>query len=246
MEENSFPRPPCGGRPSAARSSCQAAYFYPRPPCGGRLFCRVPPRAACGISIHVPLAGDDHQPRRAVRAPQLISIHVPLAGDDSSGSASASASRISIHVPLAGDDTRHLRLCQNCPRFLSTSPLRGTTHRPKVLQTNFYDFYPRPPCGGRPGAQTFRADQENFYPRPPCGGRRFSKSGRGRCYFISIHVPLAGDDIIAVTRGKLHQPFLSTSPLRGTTHPRPAIIAVTRDFYPRPPCGGRRQGAADL
>ena len=57
--------------------------------------------------------------------------------------------------------------------FLSTSPLRGTTD-----------------CGG---------DREvtlmNFYPRPPCGERLGSDNGALAPTMISIHVPLAGNDI---------------------------------------------------
>ena len=154
----------------------------------------------------------------------FISIHVPLAGDD--GWIRYSDSRrfcISIHVPLAGDD-------QGRP-----------ARRPA-----FWDFYPRPPCGGRLNRLPGQRRNEHFYPRPPCGGRlgdldgRASVSGflstsplrgttarRFRCFRqsrISIHVPLAGDDAV----------------------PAPHRLRRTADFYPRPPCGGRRGSATFL
>ena len=34
-----------------------------------------------------------------------------------------------------------------------------------------YDFYPRPPRGGRPSGSTSNGLWGNFYPRPPRGGR---------------------------------------------------------------------------
>ena len=37
-----------------------------------------------------------------------------------------------------------------------------------------YDFYPRPPRGGRPSAKQSCGPHSNFYPRPPRGGRQRS------------------------------------------------------------------------
>ena len=61
-----------------------------------------------------------------------ISIHVPLAGDDLGEKLPWGLVPISIHVPLAGDD-----LCR------------------LVSMVWFMYFYPRPPCGGRPGRRYF-------------------------------------------------------------------------------------------
>ena len=58
---------------------------------------------------------------------------------------------------------------------------------------------------------------------------------------ISIHVPLAGDDAAPHASPQPAAPFLSTSPLRGTTVALQADDIRPPDFYPRPPCGGRRQ-----
>ena len=55
--------------------------------------------------------------------------------------------------------------------FLSTSPLRGTTDD---IETALAALY--------------------FYPRPPCGGRRDGSAAVNQQIYISIHVPLAGDD----------------------------------------------------
>ena len=169
-----------------------------------------------GISIHVPLAGDDKSALRGwlrlqyfyprppcggrpqtVRRQSLcttISIHVPLAGDDILSTSLIGIARISIHVPLAGDDRWFRQRHAAVTIFLSTSPLRGTTVKTLLRACFPVHFYPRPPCGGR-----------------PCGASCATPSCR----------------------------FLSTSPLRGTT-----VGAVTHHdkpghFYPRPPCGGR-------
>ena len=194
--------------------------FYQRPPCGGRLTVAFIEPAVFKISIHVPLAGDDHQMHDARQPTGQISIHVPLAGDDSRGQTSA---------PLSME-------------FLSTSPLRGTTQKVRNQESNPLYFYPRPPCGGRRSTDrlfspvtvflstsplrgttylrgSYKHIKTDFYPRPPCGGRHEFQFLSGVFNVISIHVPLAGDDLaIRIFIFELVI-FLSTSPLRGTTHP---------------------------
>ena len=57
-----YPRPPRGGRPTAAAPSTSAAYFYPHPPRGGRLLPRLPEKPYMEISIHaLREEGDDGQ-----------------------------------------------------------------------------------------------------------------------------------------------------------------------------------------
>ena len=111
------------------------------------------------------------------------------------------ALEISIHVPLAGDD----QLCD-------------------LWEALLFNFYPRPPCGGRlPIPAMCSAPQCDFYPRPPCGGRPPG--------FTLLFPPAE---------------FLSTSPLRGTTVRRWGMGRRSLYFYPRPPCGGRRAGRGFL
>ena len=66
----------------------------------------------------------------------------------------------------AGPNTRKLR-----PKFLSTSPLRGTTRQCSCSGIFRSNFYPRPPCGGRRETGPHQSPCGTFYPRPPCGGR---------------------------------------------------------------------------
>ena len=125
-----------------------------------------------------------------------ISIHVPLAGDDISRYIFGRGSlKISIHVPLAGDDRPSLR-------FLSFA----------------INFYPRPPCGGRPWRRCAAAGAPGISIHVPLagddhGGQRPELDAAE----ISIHVPLAGDDARCRSSAPGCRLFLSTSPLRGTT-----------------------------
>ena len=191
---NFYPRPPCGGRPLEGRiHTDRHTNFYPRPPCGGRHRLLTIQLTSLGISIHVPLAGDDQRFRDSSRV-NGISIHVPLAGDDRVDRFPRGAVRdfyprppcggrqhvqrnrlfvvaISIHVPLAGDDDGRIFFVGAEGEFLSTSPLRGTTLSLTRSAPPLNHFYPRPPCGGRLQVPLCKYIAMHFYPRPPCGGR---------------------------------------------------------------------------
>ena len=127
----------------------------------------------------------------------FISIHVPLAGDD--GWIRYSDSRrfcISIHVPLAGDD-------QGRP-----------ARRPA-----FWDFYPRPPCGGRHSGEERSKTASRFLSTSPLRGTT-TCAFRGRKFptlFLSTS-PLRGTTMIFCRSSRVTFIFLSTSPLRGTTN----------------------------
>ena len=100
--------------------------------------------------------------------------------------------------------------------FLSTSPLRGTTCSPArwILTTGY--FYPRPPCGGRRKLALYPTTVEIFLSTSPLRGTTNLDVCALPENAISIHVPLAGDDIRNRRSGRFRQ-----------------------HFYPRPPCGGR-------
>ena len=123
--------------------------------------------------------------------------------------------------------------------FLSTSSARRTTFFP-VLRTQWleisihvlreeddtealsyvevlYNFYPRPPRGGRPGVAVKIPDTQN----------------------ISIHVLREEDDALQRVRLSTGRAFLSTSSARRTTTKSAGLSATWRYFYPRPPRGGR-------
>ena len=56
---------------------------------------------------------------------------------------------------------------------------------------------------------------------------------------ISIHVPRVEDDPNALTVSGSLLPFQSTSPVWRTTDELNIIGSSSKDFNPRPPCGGR-------
>ena len=125
------------------------------------------------------------------------------------------------------------------------------------------DFYPRSPCGERPTrhaqatsnqpisihallAESDRApalsqsSAKYFYPRSPCGERPNPRRNQRQKKSISIHALLAESD------GKSHKHatsklvFLSTLSLRRATGCQRLCGHPTTNFYPRSPCGERR------
>ena len=146
---------------------------------------------------------------------------------------------ISIHVPLAGDDGCQISGGWVRSLFLSTSPLRGTTTPPGVIIDHCSYFYPRPPCGGRLARRVTISTTTTFLSTSPLRGTTCYSPEDAATIRISIHVPLAGDDYhwhwcrnkpkyfyprppCGGRRGRCvctlnRSPFLSTSPLRGTT-----------------------------
>ena len=126
------------------------------------------------------------------------------------------------------------------------------------------DFYPRPPRGGRrchllhvplvslflstPSARRathsaldIQAGDLDFYPRPPRGGRRVS-SRRSESRPLFLSTPSARRATFDVNIRMLeHITFLSTPSARRATVRGGNAGALYRNFYPRPPRGGRPQ-----
>ena len=127
--------------------------------------------------------------------------------------------------------------------FLSTSPAWGTTPPRLWRRRPPPDFYPRPPRGGRRGWTTCTASARNFYPRPPRGGRRKKERRRCRMNRISIHVPRVGDDNLQLAHWCCNRMISIHVPRVGDDAGSIAeSLCGTKDFYPRPPRGGRLGG----
>ena len=104
----------------------------------------------------------------------LISIHVPIAGNDAiRPMRHADCTIISIHVPIAGNDGGTALIVLPLGVFQSTFPLQGTTQ----------------PDGG------FDGWQANFNPRSHCRERPGNMNAFRYGRSISIHVPIAGNDL---------------------------------------------------
>ena len=103
----------------------------------------------------------------------------------------------------------------------------------------------------------------NFYPRSPCGERHLRVVDGSKSSIISIHALLAESDPMCFLAKTKIPPFLSTLSLRRATGANGCITAwnpisihallaesdrwpapsemATSDFYPRSPCGERRE-----
>ena len=180
--------------PRTARRQSTARGFLPTSPLRGTTHRTAVPHLPHHISIHVPLAGDDQRAGHNARQTVRISIHVPLAGDDL---CALTGKRLEVCKFLSTSPLRGTTSCASWglipPEFLSTSPLRGTT-KARQVQGQLLDISIHVPLAGDDNnKQPQKSRKRHFYPRPPCGGRRR-----------------------VCTRGILR-----------------------RYFYPRPPCGGR-------
>ena len=129
-----------------------------------------------------------------------ISIHVPRVEDDDLDEKGERIYYISIHVPRVEDDYH----------FVSTL-------------SSFFNFNPRPPCGGRQSLIFLSAS----------------------AVCISIHVPRVEDDFTPTSSTTLSPHFNPRPPCGGRLSWWDADIGEVVDFNPRPPCGGRLTGDSD-
>ena len=131
---------------------------------------------------------------------------------------------ISIHALLAESDAqlsgRNLLQYQ----FLSTLSLRRATDVLGGVGQQLQNFYPRSPCGERP-LQVLIAF---FMPE-----------------FLST-LSLRRATTKRPTSTSYWTKFLSTLSLRRATHLKPCVLWSTSNFYPRSPCGERRNFQRDL
>ena len=82
-----------------------------------------------------------------------------------------------------------------------------------------------------------------FYPRPPRGGRRASVSNSGTNDEIFLSTPSARRATVVGSVEMLNTIFLSTPSARRATKPAVKQTRQQKDFYPRPPRGGRPQNS---
>ena len=239
-----YPRSPCGERRgdgkayvrdslflstlSLRRATCGVCWqrhhrdhFYPRSPCGERPPLHDKDVNPDGISIRALLAESDAQKRYHGSPPTGISIHALLAESDQPRKTEVPGARISIHALLAESDPKHFLTRFSTFQFLSTLSLRRATGRAGRPPARLPDFYPRSPCGER------------------LGGRCCCKTKRG----ISIHALLAESDWAVGAAARPREVFLSTLSLRRATGCGLPQCHAGCDFYPRSPCGERRNNS---
>ena len=108
------------------------------------------------------------------------------------------------------------------------------------------DFYPRPPGGGRLHGCAVMREAINFYPRPPGGGRPF--------FLIIVYLAFVFLSTPSGWRATcksgvllLCQSHISIHALRVEGDKTPCSqLSSPKNFYPRPPGGGRPRAAAGL
>ena len=123
--------------------------------------------------------------------------------------------------------------------FYPRPPRGGRPVSVPVRYSSFLNFYPRPPRGGRRGMRRGSPDLRNFYPRPPRGGRRRQPVQWPRRFSISIHA-LREEGDLPLGRNETARK-ISIHALREEGDVREdSQRRKDRNFYPRPPRGGRR------
>ena len=218
-----------------------AANFYPRSPCGERPDIIMLDEYQKEISIHALLAESD--PVRDRKPVQRRDFYPRSpCGERHMGVYEQEHSyAISIHALLAESDLKRCLIRFSTFRFLSTLSLRRATLPAGILRRWQRIFLStlslrRATCRAR----SRRQPSSNFYPRSPCGERRAYRDLRCCRPQISIHALLAESD------GSVHRTidtasrFLSTLSLRRATQQRAERQHRSQYFYPRSPCGERR------
>ena len=146
------------------------------------------------ISIHALLAESDGSPDHRAADPRDFYPRSPCGERHALPGWLTAGPVISIHALLAESDKVNPLILTNLVLFLSTLSLRratgksnklaglelvflstlslrrATAHDAKGPGRVFY-FYPRSPCGERPGTTSAGKRRWDFYPRSPCGER---------------------------------------------------------------------------
>ena len=193
-------------------------HFYPRSPCGERLL------RGCRDSVFehfYPRSPCGERPYGALK-------HVHQ-------------TEISIHALLAESDIEVMEIGVRAPIFLSTLSLRRATLLPGGGIFDFVDFYPRSPCGERQLRMVRGHNTKSISIHAllaESDGAEFHNPGQ---ILISIHALLAESDRQNPGKHYVAFRFLSTLSLRRATRIRQGDKLQDGDFYPRSPCGERRE-----
>ena len=101
-------------------------------------------------------------------------------------------------------------------------------------------FYPRPPRGGRPMAQTLKEIMQSISIHALREeGDAMQMMGMG-AQLISIHALREEGDVPGWKSGDAASSYFYPRPPRGGRQSRSPATKPSRNFYPRPPRGGRR------
>ena len=259
---NFYPRPPRGGRPRPRRRRCwRRSNFYPRPPRGGRRYSDVPLDDHVRISIHA-LREEGDCPSGSYSHKHDVFLSTPSARRATTiSSISRTTMHISIHA-LREEGDRPVNQKQiNIFKFLSTPSARRATFVPSRLLWEHFEFLSTPSArratghrghGERcrvflstPSARraTFKRDYSLlttiFLSTPSARRATRRKASRLHCLWaISIHALREEGDGKIDIESQREKNFYPRPPRGG----RRAVVAACiwmYHFYPRPPRGGR-------
>ena len=148
--QNFYPRPLRGGRPSATAKYTASKNFYPRPLRGGRRHGQCLSNPAGAISIHALCEeGDLRSGSPSGRTPLFLST--PSARRATVFAPRSTADlQISIHALCEEGDLCMWPYCSRAKKFLSTPSARRATRLNFCWLCMLLYFYPRPLRGGRP------------------------------------------------------------------------------------------------
>ena len=102
-------------------------------------------------------------------------------------------------------------------------------------------FYPRSPCGERPRGEHHASNQQEFLSTLSLRRATHLFASSGVDFAISIHALLAESDQVCICVVYYTCKFLSTLSLRRATGGAILSFYAQKHFYPRSPCGERRQ-----
>ena len=171
-----YPRPPRGGRPlrrfrtsfpveisihalreegDPRRSThlLRRRYFYPRPPRGGRLARAIEKYMGIAISIHALREEGDSMSIIHPKGYNYFYPRPPRGGRRFCKYTRSNVVTISIHALREEGDGGCLWALSLPNRFLSTPSARRATPCNLFRRWTMFNFYPRPPRGGRPGME---------------------------------------------------------------------------------------------
>ena len=235
-----YPRPPRGGRPTCHRSSRLRAHFYPRPPRGGRLrVSRVRARER-NISIHaLREEGDTELP---ILSSKWIKISIHALREEGDVPASSSLIAYTYFYPRPPRGGRPSRLPKTYTEyiFLSTPSARRATRSRLFFDYVRVLFLSTPSARRATSSRPLLIPNNKFLSTP--SARRATPSpyfSKKHPHTISIHALREEGDKDRAAKCASH--YISIHALREEGDVVSADpVHRARDFYPRPPRGGRR------
>ena len=145
-----------------------------------------------------------------------------------------------LSTPSARRATKPPLLMLSIWHYFYPRPPRGGRRLAAKLPPRDHDFYPRPPRGGRRVSRVRARERDDFYPRPPRGGRRTEWMEQSDAE-IFLSTPSARRATVAHGKSRPASPISIHALREEGDSSAPRVVCSARNFYPRPPRGGRQK-----